>query len=64
MDRINLTYINNLASRSNKFRYLLKKEEYNSIIIEYKEKEIAIIFEKEDLEVNPLQMKLFIPKKN
>lgn len=59
IDKFQLFYINNYNSLSNSFRYILKPGDYNSILIEYKEKEISISLEKIDFEANIDQMKLF-----
>lgn len=59
VDKFQLFYINNYSSFSNNFRYLIKPGDYNSILIEYKEKEISISLEKIDFETEIDQMKLF-----
>jgi predicted house-cleaning noncanonical NTP pyrophosphatase (MazG superfamily) len=58
IEEIRLNYINNYASKGNKFRYLLKKGDFNAISIEYREKDIILKFENLDLDINPLQLKL------
>lgn len=59
IDKFQLFYINNYNSLSNNFRYLLKPGDYNSILIDYREKEICISLEKIDFETEIDQMKLF-----
>jgi predicted house-cleaning noncanonical NTP pyrophosphatase (MazG superfamily) len=58
VSEIRLSYINNYASKGNKFKYLLKNGEYNTISVEYREKDIIIKLENLDLELNPSQLKL------
>ncbi len=58
VNEIRLTYINNYASKGNRFKYLLKTGEYNTISVEYREKDIIIKLEHLDLESNPSQLKL------
>jgi len=58
VDEIRLTYVNNYASKGNKFRYLLKSDKYNCISIEYREKDILLKLENLDLEDDPSQLKL------
>ncbi|MCJ7448972.1 MAG: nucleoside triphosphate pyrophosphohydrolase [Bacteroidales bacterium] len=59
VDKFELSYINNYNSLSNKFKYLLKDENYNGITIEYKEKCIKISLEKIDFSPEKGQMDLF-----
>jgi predicted house-cleaning noncanonical NTP pyrophosphatase (MazG superfamily) len=60
VNRILLPYVNNLASKTNKFRYFLKDEKYNSITFEYDPKNIIITLEvlTSDLK-DPSQLYLF-----
>jgi hypothetical protein len=55
-----LPYVNTLASKTNKFRYFLKDEKYNSITFEYDPKNIIITLEvlTSDLK-DPSQLYLF-----
>jgi predicted house-cleaning noncanonical NTP pyrophosphatase (MazG superfamily) len=61
VNRILLPYVNNLASKTNKFRYFLKDEKYNSITFEYDPKNITITLEvlTSDLR-DPSQLNLFV----
>ncbi|WP_295794376.1 nucleoside triphosphate pyrophosphohydrolase [Mucilaginibacter sp.] len=61
VNRILLPYINNLASKTNSFRYFLKDEKYNSITFEYDPKNIIITLEvlTSDLK-DPSQLNLFV----
>jgi len=62
VDNFELSYINTYKPLSNKFRYILKPEIYNSISIEYKEKCIKITLDNLDFESTD-QMDLFKDKK-
>ncbi len=43
-----LPYVNNYASKSHSFRYLLKDDDYKTVLVEYGEKDISIKFENEN----------------
>ena len=60
VNRIILPYVNNLASISDSFRYMLKDERYNSVTIEYNSRGITLSFEvlTENLK-DPSQLPLF-----
>jgi predicted house-cleaning noncanonical NTP pyrophosphatase (MazG superfamily) len=59
IDKFELSYLNNYNSISNKFRYLLKEDNYNSISIEYLEKCIKISLEKIYFDSDKDQLNLF-----
>jgi len=56
-----LPYVNNLATKSNSFRYPLKDEQFNSVKIEYGPKGIILSFEvlTENLK-DPSQLDMFV----
>lgn len=60
VSEIHLPYVNVVSPLSNKFRYFIKNEDYNSIVIEYGPKDITLTLERVTTDdYNHLQLELF-----
>jgi predicted house-cleaning noncanonical NTP pyrophosphatase (MazG superfamily) len=65
VNKINIPYVNEVASKSNSFRYKLKEGKYNAVTVEYEPKHIVITLETLNNELlNPSQLYLFQKRQN